>query len=205
MISRLSAGRILICAAGSMALVGCMTANPRTLYELSRFDPLSADPADIAVAVKTDRKLHLRQGDVVLRMALDSDDKSRAFDERFVLSITRDTGTANLAGSLKETEHVLSAAVAAGDRERFRAVQARARKAREEKATGGKGSMTVAISGGCKTGPLEGEDVHVRSYMRTETGGTYFPLTGEMKLADVFKKAGVPVADISYCDGEGTG
>ena len=109
-----------------------MTANPRTLYELSRFDPLNADPADIAVAVKTDRKLHLRQGDVVLRLALDSDDKSRAFDERFVLSITRDTGTANLAGSLKETEHVLSAAVAAGDRERFRAVQARARKAREE-------------------------------------------------------------------------
>ena len=131
-----------------MALVGCMAANPRTLYELSRFDPLNADPADIAVAVKTDRKLHLRQGDVVLRMALDSDDKSRAFDERFVLAITRDTGTANLAGSLKETEHVL-----------------RRRRAGDRNAPGPSGQAAAG-----RRRPAEGIDVATRRSRPTARG-----------------------------------
>lgn len=186
---------------GAVALSACVSGNPRTLYELSQFDPLSADPAGIAVAVKTDRKLYLRQGDVMLRMALASEDSDRAFDERFVLTVIEDREPSGFSQTLKADEHVLSAAIAAEDRKRFRATQARARAARADNATEGKGSISVSINGGCTSGPLDLKETTVRSYMRTQAGGRFFPLTGEMKLAEVFRQAKAPVAGIPSCDG----
>lgn len=187
----------VFCAA---ALSACVSGNPRTLYELSKFDPLSADPAGIAVAVKTDRKLHLRQGDVMLRMALASEDKNRAFDESFVLTVIGDKEPAGFGQALKPNEHVLSAAIAAEDRQRFRAAQARARAARAEDATEGKGSISVSINGGCTSGPLDLKDTTVRSYMRTQAGGRFFPLTGEMKITEVLGNKKSSAIRIPSCE-----
>ena len=53
----------------SLLLSGCISASPRAMYELSKFDPFTADPRGIAVAVQTDRNLRLRTGDVILQVA----------------------------------------------------------------------------------------------------------------------------------------
>lgn len=191
--------RAIIGAACALALSACVSGNPRTLYELSRFDPLDADPKEIAIAVKADRNLHLKRGDVLLRMTLESDDRNRAFDEHFVLAITNATPAAGLARSVKADEHVLTAAIAAPDMQRFRNTQAKARNARAANATDGKGSISVSITGGCRRGVLDMKTASVRSYMRTEADGRFFPLTGEIRLADIFVKAGMPAADVPAC------
>lgn len=136
----------------------------------------------------------------MLRMALASEDRNRAFDERFVLTVIEDREPAGFSQTLKANEHVLSASIAAEDRQRFRTAQARARAARADNATEGKGSISVSIDGGCKSGPLDPKETTVRSYMRTQAGGRFFPLTGEMKLAEVLGNTKSSVIRTPSCE-----
>ncbi|EKF19136.1 hypothetical protein [Nitratireductor pacificus] len=169
----------LLCA---MTLSGCMATSPRALYALSTFDPLTADPRDVAVAVRTDRNLLLRHGDVELRMALAADD---TFDETFVLAVSGVGANQRFEQPVAPGNHVLMAAIAPEDRARFERIQRRAREARAAGTTKGRGTLSVAIRGGCRNGPLDAGSVSARSYMRTAAGGSFFPLTGEIGLREM--------------------
>ncbi|WP_157384395.1 hypothetical protein [Nitratireductor soli] len=177
---------------GAAMLSACMATNPHALHQLSRFDPFKADPRHVAIAVKTDRNLWLRRGDVELRIALAAGGKAEAFDETFVLAIADSAAGAGFSAPVEPGDHVLTAMVAPEDRARFETVQHRARAA---KTANGKGTLGVTVRGGCRSGPLDTETLSVRSYMRTEAGGEFFPLTGEIGLQKMLggkSLAGIP-------------
>ncbi len=182
-----------------LALCACMTANPRALYELSRFDPFNAEPDAIGVAVKTDRNLRVQTGDVELRVALESENPKQAFDERFILSVDGAAAPENLAKELGPHDHVLAAAIAPQDHARFRIAQEKARIARAQNTTKGKGTLSISVSGLCRTGPLSSAKPTVRNYMRTVANGDFFPLSGEIPLSEVFGKAALSAQEIPAC------
>ncbi len=183
-----------------LALCACMTANPRALYELSRFDPFNAEPDAIGIAVKTDRNLRVQTGDVELRVALESEKPEQAFDERFILAVDGSAAPGTLAGEIKPDDHVLAAAIAPQDYARFRMVQEKARTARAQNATKGKGTLSISVNGLCRTAPLSSAKPTVRSYMRTAANGDFFPLSGEMPLSEVFGKARPSATEVPLCE-----
>ena len=94
----------------------CASLTPAAALRLAGFDPLEADPAAIAVAVRTSDRLRLRNGDVTMRVGFESKDKSLEFDEHFELQIVGgDVGTPP-GGALSSGEHVQIAQVAVADR-----------------------------------------------------------------------------------------
>ncbi len=183
-----------LAAAIGLSLGGCASLAPSAVANLSSFDPLSADPSSIAVAVRTTDRLQLRTGDVGLRLAFDSTDTTLAFDEKFELEIVAGDTNSLPGRTLSEGEHVQLAMVAADDRSRLAETQAKACAARGK----GNGSLELAVSGGCRTGVIEPAKLTFQAYMRTENGGDFFPLTRDTSLAGVLGLEAV--AALPLCD-----
>lgn len=194
MTSRLA---ILALAAG---LAGCASLSPIAAVRLAAFDPLAADPAGIAVAVKTSERLHVGVGNVILRLALEADDPALAFDETFRLAVSGVSAGSAFPDRIEKGEHVRIATVKEADRARLAGAQAKARAARE---TGnkGKGTLSVSVTGGCRTGPIDGQRTRLGTYMRTEREGAFFALTRGTRLAEAI--GADKVAVIPECESAG--
>lgn len=189
--------RVLLPLLLATGLSACMSLGPRAIYELSRFDPFTADPAGIAVAVRTDKALHLKDGDVVMRVARPDADPAKAFDETFRLAIWQTAADPKLGAAMPPSDHIIAARFADADLARYREVQAKARAARAQPGGKGRGTLSVTVTGGCRSGPLEGRRITVATFMRTQAAGGFFPLTGAMDLADML--GGKPVGGIPSC------
>lgn len=179
--------------AGSAILVASSYAGlaPSSAAGPAGFDPLDADPAAIAVAVGKPDRLRLKTGDVTMRLALESDDKSLEFDEKFVLEIVDSDAGGSPGGSLAPGEQVQIARLAAVDRARLADTQAKARAARGK----GRGALDIALRGGCRTGELDPEHLRVSTYMRTQARGEFFVLARDIPLTHAFgmgSKARIP-------------
>ncbi|WP_367723020.1 hypothetical protein [Mesorhizobium marinum] len=126
---------------------------------MSAVDPLALDPETLSVAIELPQSLWLRTGDGMLRLTVHDQ-----LDERFVLQVEGLDGVAKTA----PRRHVLAARIAGKDRDRFMRTQAAARAARARPGTGN-GSMTVAITGACRTQDLGGGPVQATIYLRTSS------------------------------------
>ena len=89
--------RVLAALLFSSLLSGCASMNPMAMARLAAFDPLSADASQIAVAVSLPQSLMLRNGDLVMRIKVRSQDSATSFDQSFLLDIV-DAGGSNAGG-----------------------------------------------------------------------------------------------------------
>ncbi|MBO6717233.1 MAG: hypothetical protein JJ913_04670 [Rhizobiaceae bacterium] len=179
-------------AAALFLLGGCASLAPAAVGKLATFDPLSAEPGSVAVAVKTDERLVLRTGDVVMRITLKPRGAEPGFDEAFDLEVL--AAAEAPAIQTGPHEHVLVARVAPVDHARLASTQQRARAARGQ----GRGAFSVAIRGACRSGDVDPADLVVSTYLRTTPGEPYFPLTREIRLARAI--GADAVAAIPPCD-----
>ncbi|WP_367717210.1 hypothetical protein AB2N04_03985 [Nitratireductor sp. GISD-1A_MAKvit] len=152
------------------------------------FDPLNADPATLGIAVKIDGNLRLQKGDAVLVMQLPSERREWAIDETFILDIARVQQDANGPSHSGSADRYELAMIAPTDRSRFKEALRKARDAKKAAATDGKGSISVAVTGGCKTGPLDPAVATLQGFLRASADAPLVPLTGTMKLSDVFRQ-----------------
>ena len=166
---------LLLLAAG--ALSGCTTLTAGGLLAAARLSPLTADPADVGIAVSVPAGVGLRTGDARLHFAFEPDSPGEApFVESFALEIV-DLET--LAGAAPEDE-VFAARLATADHGRFRAAQARVRRLRAS-GDDGRGSLSIAIDSACFTGERPGQ-LPVGTWIRTAADADFVRLTRRRDL-----------------------
>jgi hypothetical protein len=182
-------------------LAACTSLSPGAVARLAGFDPFSADPAALAVAVRTTQSLRLRTGDVSLRIALAADDPGEAFDETLRLSIVDDPDATGIVVEPDRRERVHVATVAPEDRARLATIQARVRAYKAAGRPKGRGTLAISISGGCRSGEIDAGDARLSTYMRTAANQPFFPLTREQPLAKAL--AGVPLERLPSCGDAG--
>ncbi|UUP17485.1 hypothetical protein [Nitratireductor thuwali] len=185
--ARRAACAVLILAL-SLPAGACMAPGPQSPLELSRFDPFAADPAAVSAAIVLDRALHLRRGDIVMRVSLDSREPGLSFDETFVLALNGHSAGQLPGLAVAPNQHVQIAAIAKEDHARFQRVQQKARLAQEQRVSAGEGSLSITISGACRTGPI-GHAATARAYLRTAATSRYVPLTDQIELGRVLDGA----------------
>ena len=173
----------------SLALLsGCASLSPQTLWALSQFDPLNADPAAIAVAVGMQEQWQLRDGDAEMRfMFMLEGANSPAVNELFALhSAVAADGTTPppLVG-----EVVYRVQIAAADHERLRLAQQRVR---QFKADGlkGQGTLEIEVMGGCHHGPLPAT-LMVRTFIQTDPDVGFMPLSSQLDLFTELDETGL--------------
>lgn len=171
--------------AGILALAGCASLAPGAAGMLAGLDPLSADPAALSLAAVMPVPTRLRNGDVAMTVTVDAPAPLGRIEETYRFDVADGRGTGGVVVNAG-TERAHALALSAESVGRLRALQAKVRAA---KASGvhGRGGFTVGISGGCLDGPLGDGPLIAQVFMRTETGGAYFPL---LKSVDLRKLAG---------------
>lgn len=161
-------------------VAGCTTAGGPPPPGHATFDPFAANPETVAIAVKTDRHLVLRTGDLVMRVVAEAAGASLG-DERFVLTVEDEAGDQEPGTAVGPGEHLVVARLAPADLDRFRSLQQRVSTARTSRQPDGKASISIRVKSGCRSGTITGTPT-VRSYLRSGSSGGFVPLTEDIPL-----------------------
>jgi hypothetical protein len=171
-----------------LLLPACASVVPSAAARLAAVDPLTADPAQIAVAVMLPQGLAIRPGTAVLEMAGSRGDQRVA--ERLVLAPMPVPDLAVPQGST-----LMAFGIAPADAARLRHVQAAIRAWKAEGPA--QGRLSVGL-GGCATAPLA-PDAEGSVLVRLEEGGPFRPLVDGARLADLLGPE--ELAGIGPCGG----
>ncbi|MEM6481950.1 MAG: hypothetical protein AAF681_08905 [Pseudomonadota bacterium] len=166
----------------AMGLTACGAVTPAGFMAVSRLDPLTTPPGDIAFALEVPQTLRLTDKDAELRLRLidDQDTAEVWVDERVPLEI-RPASETELSGA--RTDRALYVAtVSERDAETLAAAQ---RQILDIRAQGqrGRGSLSIQVVGGC----LQGESLDglpVSTWLQTDPSADFVPLTRERDVFD---------------------
>lgn len=164
-----------------IALSACASMSPTTLTKLAKLDVLTIRPGNLSVAAVMPVPLRLRTGDIVLRFALDAPPPYGPVDETMRLVVASAEEAPGI-GSRSGFERVQVAHIAPADLARLEAAQTRAAAHRKSGSRGGKGSLSVAIVGGCRDGELTQSPLIAAIYLRTSPSEKYFPLVASLDI-----------------------
>lgn len=157
-----------------LAAAACSTVTPAGLIAASSLDPLTSNARDISVAVGVPEALRLSSGDVQFHISFVSE--TETVSETVPLRVER--GAAETLSGTHDALYI--ARFSESDAARITAAQARIR-ALKAAGQDGKGTLTVAVVGGCVTqGPLA--TIPVSTWLQTDPTRDFVQLTREIDM-----------------------
>jgi hypothetical protein len=173
----------------SLALVSlsaCASVNPVALAKLAALDTLAADPAAISVAARLPESLKLRDGDLVMTIAINGKESGVKLSEEFKLDVS--DAEAGGAGTVAAgpRERLQTAKIAEADLARLKAVQEKARVHKTKSSGKGEGTFSIGIAGGCKTAEPPAGPLLISVYLKTDAEMGFYPVIGELDLRKQF-------------------
>ena len=182
-------------SASVLALSACIGVTPQGAAGLAGFDPLSADPAGMRIAIDAPAAIRIRPGDITVTIAHKGGNGRAPFSTTFHPDIV-DARPEDLPAPA-EGRQVTVAAFSPTDQALLRAEQAKARTYKA--ATPGGGTLAVGATG-CLQGQPPAKPARVTIYMQTEAGGDFIPVT---KIADLdaVLRANGGIAAMPQCNG----
>lgn len=167
-----------------------------------RFATLAVMAAHITVAAIMPKPMRLRSGDVKLRLAIDSDEPEWKLDETIDLEVISASGLAGLQFD-DATEFVQVARISQSDFSRLKRVQKEARAYKKLNRNDNKGSLGVSIAGGCRDRAIGPGDLSARLFMRSDPGGSFFPVTRKIDPRSLIGEDGIEAVPLCGVDGNG--
>jgi hypothetical protein len=169
-----------------LSLTACASVNPVGLAKLAALDPLSADPAQIAVAARLPLALKLRTGDLTLVINTEGAEGPDRIDETFYLDVA-DAAPGGAGVIIAEAgERLQTARIAPADIARLQKAQSRARALEASGKSRNKGSLSVAAKGGCKSADLGSGPLVMNLFMKTGDASGYYPVVSNFDLRKQF-------------------
>lgn len=146
-------------------LTACTSVVPSTALKVAQLDPLSANPADIAVAITLPSGLGTRPGSAALHLVANG--PSETIDEKFILAQT----------SLQQNRYLF--ALKPQDHTRLRDVQAQILAQKALGKTPGRFGVTIDP---CIIGDGPADDARGSFDVRLQAGGPLLPLVTNARL-----------------------
>ena len=166
----------------ALLLSGCTSIVPTTVMRLNALDPLTVDPADLAVAITMPDGLDVIPGSATVTFAVSRSDTGETHDGVLVLKRQNDEQT------------VFS--VAPGDYATMRAFQETARQWEDENDGATEGSIGVGLLP-CKRGNGPGDDARVSVAIRMAQDGAFLPLVRNGPISAVAEPE--EIRDMDVC------
>jgi hypothetical protein len=178
----MSSVKKLVSVSVFLSLSACASVNPAALAKLVALDPLTADPAAISVAARLPESLKLRDGDLVMKIEIDGTESGIRLKEEFKLDI--DDAPSNGAGTIVPGpgEVLQTARVTQADIERLKQVQAKGREHKAKSTKKDEGSLSILITGGCKSADIPTGALPVSIYLKTDAEVGYYPVFSGLDL-----------------------
>ncbi|MCC2617558.1 hypothetical protein LJ739_14995 [Aestuariibacter halophilus] len=184
--------RTIIIAALLLSMLGCASVPLRTMYHLSQFDPMQADPGQIAVAIRTTDAIAMQKGDVTIDLAFAADDNSVVIDNHYLVEVAElQRWPASLQDGLQAGEGLTVLHLSEQDAQSMREVQKMVLERREQLGSAkGKGSFSVSVKGTCLRKALPQGDVYVDLLLQVDTEQGFLTLAEDATLAELLEQGG---------------
>lgn len=182
--SPLSALKPALACLALATLVACAPPPPAGVKLLEDTDPLTVDPATIAVRIYLPEGVGLQKGGAVLSVG--ATDGTTQLKEDFRLQ------------TVKRGSDVLDFSLTAKDAARFRELQAQARQWKAESPDTAKGSLSVDVKGCALDGPVS-PTVTTAIDISLDSGASFLPLLPRTPLWEITDA--VNVAQLEPCRG----
>lgn len=176
--------KLAVAALALGVLTACSSVPVTSMVKLARTDLSTTDPAVLRIAVRLPQGLRPRRVTLRITMAVGSDRREQAF----VLADLDDPGELlSLAGEVTNDTMIYAFRIAPADVPRLLAVRD---ELAAHKAKGERGSLTIGVGAeACRLSTLPAKTL-ITTYLKTERGGDFFPLTRDVDLRkDVPKEA----------------
>ena len=189
-------GGLLIVA---LTLAGCVSMPLTTMYKLHKIDPLEADPAQIKVAVATDKRIDIRADGASIELGFDAEDGSLHIDEVYVLEIVRDPiYTQELSEAKTPGKAIIVLQLSDNDARRMRQVQSQLMPFRNDDRNV-KGRLGVSLSGVCMHSQIPAGKVLADIFLQTSDADGFFLLTRGLDLRERRNTANADLGDWPMC------
>lgn len=153
-----------------------------SMWKLRNLDPLEADPAQISIAVRTDKSIGIADGGGRLELGFDANDDSVQIDESYVIEFAAEPAYApNLNKDRGTNETVTVFRLSQNDARRMRDMQARITAFRQS-GLEGTASFGVNLPGVCLHSQIPDGAVFVDIFMQTEIGGEFVLISRDVDL-----------------------
>ncbi|MEM6371361.1 MAG: hypothetical protein AAF727_01075 [Pseudomonadota bacterium] len=159
-----------IMLAALIAVAACGALEPMTLAAVSRLNPLTTDPGDLAVRVTLPDSVGLVHGSAVLSLS----------------AVRRDGAETGGAFALRRRADVFD--VDPGDHDALRALQAQIATWKAEDDSGTTGSLSVGFEP-CRTGDAIPSGARASVDIQMAADGPFLPLLTDADVRQMFKKA----------------
>lgn len=172
----------------SVCLSGCSSIPIMSMVKLSQLDPLSADPHNIRIAIRTTNAVGLQKGDVRMTLGYVADDNSLIIDDLYLVEVTQNHMVdKELLEDLEHNESVTIMHLSETDAKQMRRSQQliAQRKANDLQ---GKGSFGIGIHGSCLKTDLPADKMLVDIFIQTEPNNRFFAITEDL---DLFQQDGI--------------
>ncbi|MBL4930118.1 hypothetical protein [Fuscibacter oryzae] len=178
-----------------LVLAGCSYVPASTVARLAAIDPLTADPAQIELAVVMPPGMNPLPG--TAKMTLHTEAAGQTRDAEFALEERGQPQNGPQGVPMPAGAHAKAYGLSVADVARMRALQA-------EIAAGpggdGRAALGVAL-GGCKQGAGPAPDAEGAVYVRLAADGSFLPLLGPAPLTAMLGRQAV--AGLAPCPGQG--
>lgn len=164
-------------------LAACASLVPSTLAQLQALDPLSADPAEIQVALILPPGLAVAPGSAQLTLAVTR--QSETLNEAFAL-VAEPAAVSGVTAPVGATAQIFHLAEA--DVRRMRDAQAKAAAWETEDPDGTQGSLAVGL-GGCGVGAGPSPQARASVLIRTGADRPFLPLIRDAQVRELIGPA----------------
>jgi hypothetical protein len=164
------------------ALQGCSTIPLVSMYKLSQLDPLSADPQQIRIAVRTSKVFSVQKGDVRMQLGYQADDNSLIIDDLYLVEVIHGGFLhKELLNDLQDNEAVTILHLSNSDAKQMYKTQ---QLIAERNASGlkGKGSFGVSIDSSCLSSALPSDELLVDILIQTDPQESFYTVSEDLDL-----------------------
>lgn len=168
-----------------VAATGCTSISFQGMYNLVQLKPLEINPHQIRVAIKANRDISVKTGDVKISLSYVAEDNSVNIDETFFVEVKVNAPiTADLFENKKSNENITLLALTEKDANRFKEVQ-QIILTRNEKDLKGKGGFGLGIENFCLLNTIPKNEMTIDMYVQTSVEDGYFNFLSDFDLISI--------------------
>jgi hypothetical protein len=163
-------------------LQGCSTIPIMSMYKLSQLDPLSADPQQIRIAVRTSKVFSVQKGDVRMSIGYQADDNSLIIDDLYLVEVIHGGYLQKeLLEDLQDNEAVTIMHLSVSDATQMHVTQKLIAN-RNANGLKGKGSFGVGIDASCLSSALPSDELLVDVFIQTDPKASFYVISENLNL-----------------------
>jgi len=175
----------------TILLESCAGIPLMTAYKLRNLDPLTTDPANVRIAVITDKSIELTDGSAVLELGFTAENPELSLNDRYETMISSHSDPrviSNKISALGNNQHLILFELSPTDARAMRSMQEKIEQYRQNEVQGN-GSLSVSITSGCFEKDVPNA-LLVDVYLMFSEDQGYLPLLSNMDLFEEARKAG---------------